>query len=93
MTRDVARFGPITATPPGAWWSDPARACAPPRADPELFFPAAHDTMRVRAARAVCGRCVVRQDCLDYALDQGPDLQGIWGGTTSHERKNRRRRP
>ncbi|MEP6710191.1 MAG: WhiB family transcriptional regulator, partial [Candidatus Saccharibacteria bacterium] len=38
------------------------------REDPELFFPVGEtgDTNRaqIRAAKAVCGRCVVRQECL-----------------------------
>lgn len=42
-------------------------------------------------ARAVCRRCPVRQECLDWALDL-PEKFGMWGGLTEQERKNTRRR-
>jgi WhiB family transcriptional regulator, redox-sensing transcriptional regulator len=34
----------------------------------------------------ICGRCPVRQECLEHALDS-PGLVGVWGGTTEVERK------
>jgi WhiB family redox-sensing transcriptional regulator len=55
--------------------------------DPELFFPISvtgRSTPQIDAAKAVCGRCVVSDDCLAYALRVMPD--GIWGGTTREER-------
>jgi WhiB family redox-sensing transcriptional regulator len=55
--------------------------------DPELFFPAAPAGTRPQtdAAKEVCGRCLVRGECLAYALVTcQPD--GIWGGTTQDER-------
>ena len=55
--------------------------------DPELFFPISatgRSTPQINAAKAVCGRCPVREDCLSYALRVMPD--GIWGGTTREER-------
>jgi len=58
-------------------------------ADPELFFPIAAVTgpaaRQVAAAKAVCGLCVVRVNCLSYALKAMPE--GIWGGTTLEERR------
>ena len=42
-------------------------------------------------ARAVCGACTVRSDCLAYALAD-PSLVGLWGGTTEKERRQMRRR-
>lgn len=47
---------------------------------PEAF----HQGDRVSEAKAVCGRCVVRLDCLAYALTW--PVQGVWGGTTHLER-------
>jgi WhiB family redox-sensing transcriptional regulator len=51
-----------------------------------LFFP----THGVNAdqAKAICGRCLVRAECLAYAL-RDPDAcaNGIWAGTTPRERK------
>jgi WhiB family redox-sensing transcriptional regulator len=43
----------------------------------------------IREAKAICAECLVRAECLSYALDH-PDLIGIWGGVTAHERKLRR---
>jgi WhiB family redox-sensing transcriptional regulator len=64
------------------------------QADPELFFPIAAGTgpaaRQVEAAKAVCGPCAVRANCLSYALDAMPE--GIWGGTTLDERRTTRRR-
>lgn len=39
-----------------------------------------------RYAVAVCARCIVRAECLDYALTNDLD-HGIWGGTTPQERR------
>jgi WhiB family transcriptional regulator, redox-sensing transcriptional regulator len=63
--------------------------------DPELFFPITAVTgqaaRQVEAAKAVCGPCDVRTNCLSYALEAMPE--GIWGGTTLNERRAARRRP
>jgi len=64
------------------------------QADPELFFPIAVTGPAARqaeAAKAVCGPCAVRANCLSYALEAMPE--GIWGGTTPDERRAARRRP
>jgi WhiB family redox-sensing transcriptional regulator len=60
-------------------------------ADPDMFFPAKGENPR--AARALCGRCDVREACLAEALsrDAGRDL-GVWGGTTERERIRMRQR-
>jgi WhiB family redox-sensing transcriptional regulator len=64
------------------------------QADPELFFPIAAGTRaaarQVEAAKAVCGPCAVRVNCLSYALEAMPE--GIWGGTTQEERGTARGR-
>lgn len=39
------------------------------------------------AAKAVCAKCLVRCECLAYALDD-PTLDGVWGGLTSRERRD-----
>ena len=41
--------------------------------------------------RATCAACLVRAECLDYAL-ANQDLTGLWGGTTDSERRGLRRR-
>ncbi|WP_280874673.1 WhiB family transcriptional regulator [Streptomyces pseudovenezuelae] len=64
------------------------------RVDPELFFPISSSgpTLRqVDEAKAVCGRCPVMEQCLDWAVRVG-QVEGIWGGTTDRERRAMRRR-
>lgn len=63
-----------------AWHAD--AAC---REHPELAW-VPENRARASAQRAVCRRCLVRVDCLTWALDQGPALYGIWGGTTQADR-------
>ncbi len=61
--------------------------------DPELFFPISSAGPAVRqilAAKAVCDRCAVRQECLRFALEDAHS-HGVWGGTTEDERKAIRR--
>jgi len=56
--------------------------------DPDLFFP--ERGASTREAKAVCRACVVRQDCLEYALVNGEKF-GIWGGLSERERRRLRR--
>jgi len=43
-----------------------------------------------REAKEVCRGCVAREDCLEYALDNGEKF-GIWGGMSERERRRLRR--
>jgi WhiB family transcriptional regulator, redox-sensing transcriptional regulator len=73
-----------------SWWS--RAACS--GADPELFFPISTSGPAVRQvarAKAVCARCEIWRECLNYALDVA-SIQGVWGGTTESERRLLRRR-
>ena len=56
--------------------------------DPDLFFP--ERGASTREAKAVCRGCVVREDCLEYALLNGEKF-GIWGGLSERERRRIRR--
>ena len=56
--------------------------------DPDLFFP--ERGMSTREAKEVCRGCVVREDCLEYALANGEKF-GIWGGLSERERRRIRR--
>ena len=59
--------------------------------DPEVFFPENGRADTSRTAKAICGRCPVRQLCLDTF-----DLvvtHGVIGGLTERERRDRRRDP
>lgn len=62
--------------------------------DSELFFPVSsvgRSAGQVARAKAVCLRCPVRGECLDFALESGQDY-GVWGGTSEDERRTMRRR-
>lgn len=64
-------------------WMDQA-IC--PETDPELFHPeTAGHAYIVREAKAVCARCPVRDECLEYALAID-ERWGIWGGLLPSER-------
>ena len=52
--------------------------------DPEVFYPFSDE--EAGAAKAVCGRCPVRQPCLEFALSSR-EHDGVWGGATERERR------
>ena len=52
--------------------------------DPDIFYPAPDDV--AMEAKAVCAQCVVRQPCLEYALNKR-EHEGVWGGATEKERR------
>ncbi|MDZ7674285.1 MAG: WhiB family transcriptional regulator [Acidimicrobiales bacterium] len=56
--------------------------------DPDLFFP--ERGASTKEAKAVCKGCVVREECLEYALQNGEKF-GIWGGMSERERRRIRR--
>lgn len=62
--------------------------------DTDLFFPEGtqgRPAASPAAALAICGRCPVRAECLDWALTTRQD-HGILGGRTADERAAMRRR-
>lgn len=67
-----------------AWQTD--ALCA--QTDPEAFFPEKGGS--TREAKRVCAACLVRQECLDYAMDNDERF-GIWGGLSERERRRLRR--
>ena len=72
-------------------WRDQA-ACR--YEDPELFFPigtSGPSLLQTVQAKAVCGRCPVQKQCLEWALDHG-EILGVWGGAGENERRALRRR-
>lgn len=63
-------------------------------ADPELFFPIGTSgpaLLQVKEAKAVCARCPVTEQCLQWALENNQD-SGVWGGLDENERRRLRRR-
>jgi WhiB family transcriptional regulator, redox-sensing transcriptional regulator len=68
----------IRSVPP--WQAD--AAC---REHPDVnFFPARGESED--PARDVCSGCLVRVECLTYALDSDENV-GIWGGTSERQRR------
>ncbi|MFB7597772.1 WhiB family transcriptional regulator [Streptomyces sp. NPDC056160] len=62
--------------------------------DPDLFFPIGTTgpaLVQTEQAKAVCHRCPVREQCLEWALETEQTL-GVWGGTSENERRALRRR-
>ena len=67
-------------------WQDRA-LCA--QTDPEAFFPEKGGS--TREAKRVCLTCDVRDECLEYAL-QNDERFGIWGGMSERERRKLKKR-
>jgi WhiB family redox-sensing transcriptional regulator len=53
-------------------------------ADADIFFP--ERGASTRKAKAVCRRCPVQEECLEYAVNNGEKF-GIWGGLSERERR------
>jgi WhiB family redox-sensing transcriptional regulator len=91
MTTPPRPPGDQTITTPDPDWRQLA-ACR--HADPELFFPVSASGPsldQVAQAKAICAGCLVRQQCLAFALHTRQD-HGIWGGTSEEERRPRARK-
>lgn len=61
--------------------------------DPELFFPtySSESIFQEKQAKAVCRKCPLIADCLEFALETG-DQHAILAGTTPGERDRIRHR-
>ncbi len=57
-------------------------------ADADLFFP--ERGASTRKAKAICTACEVKDECLDFAIQNGEKF-GIWGGMSERERRRVRR--
>ena len=66
-------------------WQDEANCLG---VDPDLFFP--ERGASTREAKEGCQGCVVKDDCLEFALQNGEKF-GIWGGMSERERRRIRR--
>lgn len=66
-------------------WRDDAECLGE---DPDIFFPTQGES--TDQARAICARCPVAAECLDFALAGGEKF-GIWGGKSERERRRLRR--
>jgi WhiB family transcriptional regulator, redox-sensing transcriptional regulator len=66
-------------------WMESARCL---EADPDAFFPEKGGS--TREAKRICAQCGVREECLEYAL-QNDERFGIWGGMSERERRKLKR--
>jgi WhiB family redox-sensing transcriptional regulator len=76
--------------PEEMWWLPDARCIGQ---DPELFFPVGTTPtalQQTERAKAICGTCPVRTDCLEWSLVTCQDA-GVWGGLDEEERRVIRR--
>jgi hypothetical protein len=56
--------------------------------NPALFFPE-RGNEAAKDALEVCGRCTVRDECLDYAMTHN-ERDGVWGGCSGRQRRQLR---
>lgn len=85
-----------TPTPTTPTFAEPGNLLASPAfmdlgscrgLNPSIFFPDRGESLK--PAKAVCGDCIVRDECLEYALNHGERF-GIWGGASERERRRLR---
>ncbi len=74
---------PIADARDTAWMA--SGACN--QSDPETWFP--EKGGNPKSAKRVCARCPVLDQCLTWALAHHDE--GVWGGTTAHERAKLRK--
>jgi WhiB family redox-sensing transcriptional regulator len=77
-----------------SWTMDWRHRAACRDEDPELFFPIGNTgpaLLQIEDAKAVCRRCDVIDQCLQWALESGQDA-GVWGGMSEDERRALKRR-
>lgn len=77
------------------WMLHPGRNCAiPDEFEPpeiqhaaDMWFPT--EIGEARYAKRLCQDCPVQRQCFLYAYN-APELEGVWGGTTTFERNSLR---
>ena len=90
IVRGVEQGGRMAIPNEQADWQIRA-ACRGPQA--VVFFPPTRPerrdekNFREQRAKSICGDCVVRDDCLEYALSIR-EQHGIWGGLSEAERRS-----
>ncbi len=85
VRRDSRFRAALEARHAPAAWREEGRCVSAP--DPDVFFPAIPEDLE--PARKVCRVCPVAGACLAEALSRA-EIDGVWGGTTSAERRTMR---
>lgn len=67
---------------PGEWAED--AECTRSDVDPNLFYP--EMGQHSDKALEVCAKCLVRSECLEYAVRNGEEW-GVWGGMSEKPRR------
>lgn len=65
------------------------KACDEADVDPEVFFPngvTREANEQARFAKSICGRCLVKNECAAYAMENAIEF-GVWGGLDEQERR------
>jgi WhiB family redox-sensing transcriptional regulator len=57
------------------------------RGKPPAWWFTERGGMELELARRVCAGCAVRAECLEFALEAGDNLSGVWAGTSATERR------
>ena len=70
-------------------WMRHAKCAA---ADTDMFYAEQSDWESSQAAKDFCHGCPAIEPCLDSANQTPVEVYGVWGGMTSKERQNLRRR-
>jgi WhiB family redox-sensing transcriptional regulator len=81
----MTEYAPTTGTGTGDWRH--AAGCSD--TDGELFFPAGTTgpyLLQIEEAKAICRRCPVMEQCLQWALNNRIEY-GVWGGMSEDERR------
>ncbi|KUN02107.1 WhiB-like transcription factor [Streptomyces yokosukanensis] len=69
-----------------SWHAHAACHGMDPKDADAAFHPLPRDKQAIDKAKALCGLCPVRRDCLNHALEN--DLkEGVWGGVTAADRR------
>jgi WhiB family redox-sensing transcriptional regulator len=80
VPESVRRLTDLFFQPAPAWQVQAAcRGC-----DPELWYMDRGES--TTEAKAICRGCVVREECLEFAVTQKEKF-GIWGGLSERERR------
>lgn len=68
---------------PESIW-DARAACADEGINPDIFT--SRNQVEIKLAKKVCQTCVLKEECLNEALDQNIKT-GVWGGMSASERE------